>query len=309
MPTRTPSRLVTGVALVSLILIWGTTWAAIRVSLRGIPPFTGIALRFGLASAVLLLLAPLLGVRLGRAPNERFLWLVNAVLTFALPYGILYWAEQTVPSGLASVLFASMPLMVVVSAHFALPGERMTVRGALGILIGFAGIVVIFSEDFQALGGAQVRTASAVLLIAPLCAGLSSIAVKKWGHGIHPISIGAVPMGLTALVMGGLALAFESGRPLHFDQPSVLAVLYLGLVGSAFPFTIYFYLLKHQTATAMSLINYATPVIAVAIGTLFLSEPVTPRVIAGSAMVLVGVGVALRKGKMVAEQQEYNPSS
>ena len=186
MPTRTPSRLVTGVALVSLILIWGTTWAAIRVSLRGIPPFTGIALRFGLASAVLLLLAPLLGVRLGRAPNERFLWLVNAVLTFALPYGILYWAEQTVPSGLASVLFASMPLMVVVSAHFALPGERMTVRGALGILIGFAGIVVIFSDDFQALGGAQVRTASAVLLIAPLCAGLSSIAVRSGDTGSTP---------------------------------------------------------------------------------------------------------------------------
>jgi drug/metabolite transporter (DMT)-like permease len=301
MPTQTPGRLVTGAALASLILIWGTTWAAIRVGLRGVPPFTGIALRFGLASAVLLALAPLLGVKLGRAPNERWLWLVNALLTFAVPYGILYWAEQTVPSGLAAVLFASMPLLVVVSAHFALPGERMTLRGALGILIGFAGIVVIFSEDFQALGGAQVRTAAAILLIAPLCAGLSSVAVKKWGHGIHPISVGAVPMGLTALLMGGLALAFESGRAVHFDQPSVLAVLYLGLVGSAFPFTLYFWLLKHQTATAMSLINYATPVLAVAIGTVFMAEPVTPRVIVGSALVLVGVGVALRKKKLGTE--------
>src|SRR3954451_1754144 len=256
MLTKTPGRLATGAALASLILIWGTTWAAIRVGLRGIPPFTGIALRFGLAAAVLLALAPALGVKLGRAPHERSLWLVNALFTFTIPYGILYWAEQTVPSGLAAVLFATMPLLVVVSAHFALRGERMTLRGALGILIGFAGIVVIFSEDFQALGGAHVRTAAAILLIAPLSAGLSSVAIKKWGAGIHPISIGAVPMGLTALLMGCLALAFESGRAVHFDQPSVLAVFYLGLVGSVFPFTLYFWLLKHQTATAMSLINY-----------------------------------------------------
>jgi drug/metabolite transporter (DMT)-like permease len=290
-----PDRLLNLAALAALILVWGTTWAAIRVGLRGIPPFTGVALRFALASAVLLALAPAFGVKLGKAPNERRLWLVNALLTFTIPYGVLYWAEQTVPSGLASVLFATMPLMVAVGAHFALPGERLTARGSLGILIGFAGIALIFSEDFRALGGSAVRTAAAVLLIAPLCAGLSSIAVKKWGAGVHPISIGAVPMGITALLMGALALAFESGRAVHFDRPSVLAVLYLAVVGSAFPFTIYFWMLKHQTATAMSLINYATPVLAVVVGTLFLGEPFTLRIALGAALVIAGVGVAVRK--------------
>ena len=265
------------------------------MGLRGIPPFAGVALRFAIASAALLSLAPVFGVKLGRSPNERRLWLVNALLTFAIPYGVLYWAEQTVPSGLAAVLFATMPLLVAVLAHVAIPGERLTARGAVGILVGFAGVAVIFSEDFHALGGSQVRTAAAVLLISPFCAGFGSIAIKKWGAGIHPISIAAVPMGITALIMGALALAFEGGRAVHFDRPSILAVLYLAIVGSAFPFTVYFWLLKHKTATGMSLINYATPVIAVAVGTLFLAEPVTLRIILGAALVLVGVAVALRK--------------
>lgn len=289
------SRALTWAALAGLILIWSTTWAVIRVGLRGIPPFTGVALRFALASAALLALAPFLGVRLGRSPNEWRIWVANSLLTFAIPYGVLYWAEQTVPSGLAAVLFATMPLIVAVAAHFALAGDRLTVPGTLGILIGFAGIAVIFSEDFQALGGAQVRTAAAVLLISPICAGIGSILVKKWGEGVHPISIAAVPMGITALLMGALALAVERGRAVHLDTPSVLAVVYLGIMGSAVPFTVYFWLLKQQTATRMSLINYATPVIAVAVGTLFMGEPFTARIAAGSALVLVGVGVALRQ--------------
>ena len=290
-----PTRALTWAALAGLILIWSTTWAVIRVGLRGIPPFTGVALRFALASAALLALAPLLGVKLGRSPNEWRLWIANSLLTFAIPYGVLYWAEQTVPSGLAAVLFATMPLIVAVAAHFSLAGDRLTVRGTLGILIGFAGIAVIFSEDFQALGGAQVRTAAAVLLISPICAGIGSILVKKWGDGVHPISIAAVPMGITALLVGALALVVERGRAVHLDTPSVLAVIYLGIMGSAVPFTIYFWLLKRQTATRMSLINYATPVIAVAVGTLFMGEPFTARIAAGTALVLVGVGVALRQ--------------
>lgn len=290
-----PGRLPTAAALAALILIWSTTWAVIRVGLRGIPPFTGVALRFALASAALLALAPFFGVKLGRNSTERRLWLANALLTFAIPYGVLYWAEQEVPSGLASVLFATFPLMVAVVAHLALAGERLTPRGIAGILVGFAGIAVIFSEDFHNLGGPRVAIAAAVLLIAPFSAAFGSIVIKKWGSGVHPISTAAVPMGMAALLMGALALMVERGRPVHFDTPSVLAVVYLAVIGSAVPFTIYFWLLKHQTATGMSLINYATPVLAVVVGTVFLSEPFTLRILLGTALVLVGVGLALRK--------------
>jgi drug/metabolite transporter (DMT)-like permease len=290
-----PTRLLTTASLATLILIWGTTWAAIRVGLQGIPPILGVSLRFAIASAVLLALVPVLGIKLGGSRTERRLWVVNGLLTFAIPYGVLYWAEQWVPSGLAAVLFATFPLLTTVIAHFALPGERLTGRAIAGALVGFAGVAVIFSEDFHALGGANVATAASFLLISPLSAALGGVAVKRWGAGIHPVSTAAVPMGLTALLMGALSLVLDSGHHATFTTPSILALLYLAVCGSALPFTLYFWLLQHQTATRMSLVNYVTPVIAVTVGTLFMDEPFTPRIVAGAALVILGVAVVMAK--------------
>jgi drug/metabolite transporter (DMT)-like permease len=290
-----PTRLLTVAALAALILIWGTTWAAIRVSLEGIPPITGVALRFTVAAAALLALVPFFGVKLGQSRAERWLWLANGVLTFAIPYGILYWAEQVVPSGLAAVLYATYPLMIAVIAHVLLPEERLTWKKVVGVLIGFVGVAVIFSEDFRALGGSQVLSAAAILLVSPFLAALGSALVKRWGQGVHPLSITAMPMLITAVVTGAAALMLERGREVTFGTAPVLALLYLAIMGSAVTFTLYFWLLKHQTATAMGLITYAIPVIAVTVGTLFFDEPFTLRIVIGAALVLVGVAVAVRK--------------
>ncbi|HSF41961.1 MAG TPA: EamA family transporter [Thermoanaerobaculia bacterium] len=276
-----------------MVLIWGTTWAAIRIGLEGIPPITGVALRFAIAGAVLLALVPVFGVKLGRSPGERGLWVSNTLFTFVIAYGILYWAEQWVPSGLAAVLFATFPLFVAVIAHFALPAERLTAASIAGVLIGFVGVAVIFSEDFRALGGSRVLLASAVLLISPFSAAFGNVIVKRRGEGVHPLSISAVPMAMTGVLMGALALVFESDRTVTFDTRSVLALLYLALVGSALPFTLFFWLLKYQPASRLALINYATPVVAVAVGSLFLDEPFTLRILLGAALVVSGVAVAV----------------
>ncbi|HEY0553134.1 MAG TPA: DMT family transporter [Thermoanaerobaculia bacterium] len=292
---KQPSRALTWAALAALILIWGTTWAVIRVGLRGVPPLTGVALRFALASAVLLALVPVFGVKLGRDPYEKRVWWANSFLSFTIPYSVLYWAEQWLPSGLAAVIFATTPLLTALAAHFVLPAERLTARAVGGVLLGFGGIAVIFSQDFHALGGTQVALAAAVMLIAPLCAALSNVVVKRWGGGVPPLSITAVPMGITALIMAPLAWFVESGRPVHFDTTAVLAIVYLAIIGSAVPFTLFFWLLRRQSATSMAMVNYATPILAVALGTFFLSEPFTVRLVVGSALVLVGVAVALWK--------------
>lgn len=290
-----PNRFLTIAILAALTLIWGTTWAVIRVSLRGIPPITGVALRFAIAAAALLALVPAFGIKLGRSPIERRLWVLNGLLTFAIPYGVLYWAEQWVPSGLAAVLYATYPLMIALIAHFALPEERLTLPKVIGVLIGFVGVAVIFSEDFRALGGSRVAFCAAVLLVSPFCAALGSAIVKRWGEGIHPLSISAMPMAVTAVLAGAFALLFERGKEVTFGTGPVLALLYLAIMGSAVTFSLYFWILKHQTATAMSLITYVIPVIAVAVGTFFLHEPFTLRIVIGAALVLVGVAVAMRK--------------
>jgi drug/metabolite transporter (DMT)-like permease len=257
------------------------------------PPFTGVALRFSIASVALLLVGFLTRVPLGRTSRERWLWLVNATLTFSISYGVVYWSEQWVPSGLTAVLFATYPLFVAVLAHFILPSERLTPKAAAGILLGFAGAAVIYSEDLALLGGPRVGLASAVVLVSPLVSAVASVAVKRWGQGIHPISLTAVPMGITGVVMGGVAAATERGRPVVWNGASVGALLYLAFFGSAVTFSLYYWLLSHVRATRLSLVAYTIPVVAVGVGIVFMGESLTGRVQIGSALVLAGVALAV----------------
>jgi drug/metabolite transporter (DMT)-like permease len=281
-------------AFLLLTLIWGTTWAAIRLGLEGIPPLTGVALRFAIAGTLLLVLMAPLGVRFVWTREELGLWAVNGLFSFSASYTIVYWAEQHIPSGLTAVLFATYPLMVALIAHFALPGERLRLGAGSGVLLGFIGVAVIFSDDLRLLGGAHVREAALVMLLSPLVSAVATVAVKRWGGGLHPLSLTAVPMLLTALVVGALAFAFERQVPLVLDLRSVGALLYLSICGSAVTFTVYYWMLSHAPATQVSLIAYTIPIVAVIVGALLFREPVRPRVVLGGALVLVGVGIVSR---------------
>ena len=290
-PQKRPSNLVIVVTFALLCLIWGTTWSVISVGLRGVPPFTGVALRFSIASAILLGLSFARGVRLGTSRREVALWFVNAVLAFSGSYGLVYWSEQWVPSGLTSVLFASYPLFVALMAHFFIPGERIGIVEGSGILVAFVGIAVIFSEDLSALGGPQVATAAGILLLAPVVSAIASVTVKKFGAGVHYLSLTAVPMGLTGGIMGTVAWMTERDRPITWNPASVGALLYLAVMGSAVTFTLYYWLLSHLPVKRMALIAYIIPIVAVFIGWLR-AEPLTMRMIIGSALVIGAVAVA-----------------
>lgn len=295
---RRPGPLLVAGTFALLTLIWGTTWAAIRIGLTGIPPFAGVALRFGIAAVVLLAFGLLLGVPFGRHTREPALWLVNTALSFCVSYGVVYWTEQWVPSGLAAVLFATFPLFVAILAHFMLPGERLAPGSVVGIVLGFAGVAVIFSEDFGLLGGPRVALAAGVMLVSPVVSSVASVAVKRWGGGIHPISLTAIPMAFTAMIMGAIALFVERDRDLSFDARSVTALLYLAIFGSAVTFSLYYWLLSHVSATRLSLIAYLVPVMAVAVGAGFMDEPITGRTLAGSGLVVAGVAITVRGGAL-----------
>lgn len=289
------SPLATDVAtFAALTLIWGTTWAAIRVALEGIPPMTGVAVRFLFAGLLLLALARARGVALGAAGSrERRLWLLNATTTFAGSYGIVYWVEQYLPSGITAVLFATFPLWVGVLAHFFLAAERLTWARGVGLCVGFAGVAVLFSEDFSRLGGPEAHRAAWILLLAPFVSAVGNVGIKRWGGGISPLSLASVPMLGGGAALGVLAALLERGQPVRLQPAPWLATLYLALAGSALSFTLYFRLLARRSAVAASLISYTVPVIAVAVGWLAFDEPFTWRLAGGAALILGGVGLAL----------------
>jgi len=245
-----------------LTLIWGTTWGAIRVGLEGLPPFTAISIRFAIATTILLVYAAATKVPLGKHPHEKTLWIVNGLLFFSVSYGVVYWSEQFIPSGLSAILFALFPLLVTLLAHYALPNEPLRRRGAIGVALGFLGIVVIFSEDFAKFGGRQALIAAAVMLLSPFVSALSSVGIKKYGAGIHPVS--------------------------------VAALLYLAICGSSVTFTLYYWLLRHVRAGRVALIAYMTPIVAVIFGVGFLHERLTPRIVLGALLVIFGVILAVR---------------
>lgn len=292
-----PTSVVALATFLLLVLIWGTTWAAIRVGLEGVPPFTGAFLRFTLASLVLLPLAPRFKAKLTGGRREWRVWIASGLLTFAGSYGVVYWSEQWVPSGLAAILFATYPILVTAMAWVLLPGERMRPLGLVGIALGFVGVAIIFSEDLRRLGGPNVAKAAIVFLLSPASSALGSVLAKRWGKGIHPIAMTVVPMALGAAALGACALAFEVGRPLHFTSTAIGSIFYLAIVGTAIAFSLYFWMLSHFAATKLSLITYGTPVVAVLLGTVWLHEPITLRVVLGAITVLAGVLLASQRGR------------
>ena len=287
-----PSPLQKGLTIALLISIWGTTWSVIRIGLTGIPPLTGVALRFALAGLLLWGLALAMGLRGPRLRAPMALWCTHGLLSFGVSYGLVYWAEQWVPSGLAAVLFATFPLFVALLAHFFLPGERLRPTAAAGLALGFLGVALVFSEDFAALGGPRVAFAGAVMLLSPFASALAQVAIKKWWAHVHPVPLNAGAMVLAGAVMGLLAALVERGRPVRFTGPAVGSLLYLTLLGTAVAFSLYFWLLRHMSATGLSLIAYAIPVVAMAVGAALFREPVTARVVAGAGLVIAGTALA-----------------
>ena len=279
------------VAVMALLcLIWGTTWAVIKVGLRDTPPFTGVALRFGFAGLVVWGLALVQGVRLGRTARERWLWVTNGLLSFAISYGVVYWSEQHIPSGLAAVLFATYPLMTAVLSHLLLPQERVGPREAAYILLSFLGVALIYSEDFGAMGSPQARQAAFLMILSPLSSAFGSVLVKKYGGDLHPYAVTAVPMGLTGLVAGAAAFALERNAEFDWNPSSIGALAYLTLAGTVVTFTLYFWLLRQIPVRRASLIAYIVPIVAVVIGVAW-GEPLTPRILGGAALVVLGVAM------------------
>jgi len=283
-------RIYGGVAL--LILIWGTTWSVIVVNLRGMAPLTAVAVRFSIAGVLLLLLGRLAKIPWQGGRRLRLLWAIEAIFGFSISYSIVYWAELTVPSSLAAVLFSTMPLFVGVLAHFGLADERMRGRAFVGLLVGIGGTVVIFSEDLKALAGQDIAGSAATVLIASSAAALSHVAVKKWGGGVHPANLATVPMIGCGLLVGALALIFERDRPIILDTETVAALFYLIVVGTIVTFVLYYWLLARTRATRLALITYAIPLVALLIGTLVLGEPWSVTTLAGSGLVVLGIVLA-----------------
>lgn len=277
--------------IVTVSLIWGSTWLAIKLGLEAMPPFLSAGMRFAIAAGILAALSWGRGVPLPRGGRTHAGLLALGFLNFVVNYGAVYWGEQYVSSGLTAVLFATYPLFVLLVAHVSIGAERITLRKAAGVVVGFAGVWMIYRSDLG-LGDPRAGFAVAVILLSPMASSLTSVAIKKWGHDLHPYTLTTLPMAYGAAGLIAIGVAVEDPRTIEWSAAAIGSLAFLSVFGSVIAFVVYYRLLKVVPVSLLALVTYAFPVVAVLLGWIVLDERLAGSTLLGAAAVLAGMVLA-----------------
>jgi drug/metabolite transporter (DMT)-like permease len=274
-----------------ICLIWGSTWLAIKVGLVGVPPFLGAGLRFLIATFLVGLVLAARGKRFHLTRDDKVCVLSLGLLVFWFDYAAVYWAETRISSGLTAILFSTMPLMTSLMSAYWMRSETLSPRKVVGILVGVLGTALLFWPD-QRLGLEQALGMLAALS-GCLCAAINLVMMKKYGNHSDPFVLNFLGMGLGAACLLAMSATLENWRDATWTRSNVLALFYLSVFGSLIAFSAYYYLIKRMDATVVSLSTLIIPIVALALGHVFLDESVTPIAIAGIITILAGVAIAI----------------
>jgi len=273
--------------------VWGSTFLAIRVGVREVPPFLLAAMRFLLAGTFLFGWMRLRGTP---SPSRRE-WLsatLLAALIFVGDYGMVFWAETRVPSGVTAVMMATIPVFMALSEIFFLGTQRLTLRLAVALLIGIGGVAVLVGHSLG-LGESSLDTAGAIaLLIGSISWSVASALTRKLQlPASKPMSSGAQMLcgGVLLTLVAASLGEFRGFHPAAVSRTAWIALAYLVAAGSIIAFTAYVWLIHHESPTKVGTYAYVNPVVAVALGYFFAGEPLTARTLVGSLAVLVSVVV------------------
>ena len=278
-------------AFAIIYLVWGSTYLAIRIGVREVPPFLLAGIRFLVAGLVLYGWTT---VRGERQPNGRE-WAsasLLAIMFFVLDYGLLFWAEQRVPSGIAAIMMATIPVFIALAEIILLRTQRLTFRLGLALLIGMGGVAVLMSHSLN-LGGAPINTVGALaLIVASMSWGVSSVLARRLPQPPSKIMssgsqmlAGGVFLLLTAAVLG----EFRGFHPWTVSREAWLSLLYLIVAGSIIAFTAYLWLIHHVSPTKVGTYAYVNPVVAVLVGYFLGGEALGLRTILGAVFILISV--------------------
>jgi drug/metabolite transporter (DMT)-like permease len=275
-------------AWVAVCLVWGATYLAIRIALETIPPFLMASFRWMAAG---LLLVTGLTIRGARFPEPET-WpalALSGVLLLGVGNGGVVWAEQSVPSGLVAVLVAAIPFWMVGVERLLPGGERLTARRALGLLVGFGGILLLAAPGLGPEVGRSFLLGVLTTQLACLGWALGSSYSRRRPRDENVLAAAALEMMFAGAALLIVGLALGEWQATSFNPRTLGALVYLILGGSIIGFTAYTYALKHLPVATVSLYAYVNPVMAVALGTLALGEPFTLRMALACAIVLLGM--------------------
>jgi drug/metabolite transporter (DMT)-like permease len=281
----------TMLAFAIIYIVWGTTYLAIRVGVREVPPFLLAAIRFLIAGGILYVWMIAQGER---SPTARQ-WIGAssvAFLIFVLDYGLLFWAEQRVASGVAAVMMATIPAFMALSEIIFLRTQKLTARLSLALLIGICGVAVLVSRSLNFTSAPIDKMGAVALVVASISWSIAAALSRKvslppskvMSSGAQMLAGGAF-LALTSAALG----EFRGFHPGSVSRGAWLALLYLIVAGSIIGFTAYVWLIHHESPTKVGTYAYVNPVVAVLVGYFLGGETLGSRTILGTLFVLMSV--------------------
>jgi len=291
---------------VLICLFWGSSWLVIKLSLEYISPFINLGLRFLISASTILLVMIWTNTKLDLSSRSLVIYLVLGFFSYAIPFNLVYWAEQTIPSSLASILFGMYPFFVAILSTIFIKEETMSVPRFLGIVMSFTGLIFIFNASFQFELSPYLLGMVAVVLSAMMQASVA-IFIKKNGSNLNPLSMNFIPTLIAGLILTVLGLLTEDISKVNFSFIAILMVVYLAVIVTVFNFTAYYWLLKRISIVLLSLTSFITPVIAVFLGTVVSGEKLSKNVLSGSLFVLLGILIVNWEGiKKIYHQKRFS---
>ncbi|MEV6716672.1 DMT family transporter [Lentzea sp. NPDC051208] len=285
-----------------LALLWGSSFTFIKVSLEGLTPGQLVLSRLILGAAVLLSIAAIRKVALPRSVQVWGHIAAAGLFGNVIPFLLLSYGEKTTGAGIAGVLIGATPLLTLALATAALPTERATSRKAVGLALGFVGVVLLIGPWHESLGSLSGRLAC---FGAAISYAIGFVYVRKYLSplGLAPLSLAASQL-VSAAVLQAVVTPFLGWRTPDFTGPVTLSIVLLGLFSTGLAYVLYFRLIGDVGATTASAVNYVVPVFAVLVSVLFLGEHVTWNLLAGGLVVLVGVAYAENRMGQLRKEKE-----
>ena len=282
--------------LVFLCLAWGINWVAIKISLEGLPPMFSASFRFFLAIIILFFYIKGKRISLKLTGRELRLILVTGVFMYLLDYGLIYWGEQYLSAGVTSIFFSTFALFTALFSNFVFRNEAFRWDKFAGLLVGFAGILVVFYDQLEITRfDLMVTLASGAIILSAVFAALATVIVKKYLSHMNP-----VPLSFYQTIMGTFFLALlsvmtENVQQIHLSMNVFLAVIYMGAVSSAIAFVVYYKLLKQMSAVSLSFIIYIIPIVALVADFVFYKQVLPIRSFVGMVIIFSGIWLSRQK--------------
>ncbi|HSO30008.1 MAG TPA: DMT family transporter [Candidatus Sulfomarinibacteraceae bacterium] len=275
----------------ALGLIWGSSYLFIKIGVETLPTFTLVAARLGIGLALLAIVVAIAREPLPRDPKIYGHLVVMSVVNIAVPFALITSAEQTVDSAVAAILNGGVPLFTIVIAALVLHDEPITVNRIAGLVIGYAGVVLLVGRGLGSGGGDGAISGELALLASTASYGFGNVYARRNVRGLRPMIPALFQVLFGFVITGTIAILTERPFDVAWTDRSIVAIVWLGLLGSGIAYLVYFRLLQAWGATRTSMVAYTLPIVGIAAGALVLGEVVDGGMLVGTAFVIGGVAL------------------